>query len=674
VMMFIVFFGIVISSCSSDDSDPSDQNTLTANAGADQTLEVGIVVRLDGSNSSASAGTTFNYEWEISSAPPTSTATLISANGATPSFTPNIAGVYVIQLTVANTDLRDTDTVTITVTEASTGITELGGTINQDMVLVNRIDTPGVADYCVTSDVNLQAIMTIEPGVEIHFEADLSFKVDDKGVLIAKGTSEDHIVFTAKNQSNPWRGIGFVLSDDVRNSMDYVDISYAGSDLISIIDRKAAVGLSSFSELAFTNSTITHSVAIGMFVEDDVELIAFENNRFENNAGRPLVLPASEVGKLDAASQFSTSNGDNTIEIHEGSIDAVEPITWTSFIDGTPYVVTDDIDIDSELTILPGAVFLIASNKGIKVSDSGILIAEGTQENMIQFTAKEIDKPWRGIGFILSDNQRNSLDYVEISYAGLDKISILERKAALGIASFSDVRVKNTKIIHSANYGMYIADDVEVIEFASNTFENNAKTPLIVSIESLHQLDAASKFGTTNGDDFIEVLGGTVDHTEEITWKSFDDATPYVVSGNIGIQSGVNITSKASFLMKSDTEIQINQNGFLSAKGESDAGRIKFTAFDTALPWRGIAFLTDNIRNELDFVEVSYAGSDFISILSQKANVGINSFDQAKITNSLINNSVAYGVVVDKDATINIDVETSNSFVNNVSGNVFIEN
>ncbi|WP_062056563.1 PKD domain-containing protein [Aquimarina longa] len=672
LLSVIVLLGVfVLTGCSSDDSN-SEGNTLTANAGPDQIVQQIKKVQLDGTGSKDSSGQTFKYLWEFSTVPTSSTSTLTNATTVSPSFTPDVVGEYVVQLTISNAVSKSIDTVKIKVTES--GVVELEGVIEEDIVLKNLVDTPGVADYCVNSNVDLRAVMTIEPGVEIHFAADVLLEIGDKGVLIAKGTQDKHIVFTAKDQSKPWRGIGFVLSDDVRNVMDYVDVSYAGSDIVSIVDRKAGLGLSSFSKLSFTNSSVTHSSAIGMFVENNVELIAFANNRFENNTERPLVLPASEVGKLDAASQFSLSNGDNSIEIHDGSVQLDEPTTWQSFNDKTPYYVTDNIKVDSELNIMPGAVLMFDADKSLTVDDLGILIAKGAADNLIRFTAKDQSKPWRGIGIILSKSVRNALDYVEIAYAGLDKFSVLDEKSALGVSSFSKLSFTNSKIVNSVSNGMLIEENVELQGFSNNIFENNASTPLIVSADSMHKLDAKSQFGTSNGNDYVEILGDDIDFDTDITWNAFDDATPYMLSGDLDFQSGAIIAPKAKFLIKSDVEIAVSNSGFLSIKGGSAAGRIIFTAFDTTLPWRGIAFMTNNVRNEVDYVEVSYAGSDLISNFSKKANIGVNAFDKVKITNTIVKNGVGYGILVEKNAETNADIETSNTFTNNTLGTVFFEN
>jgi hypothetical protein len=111
-------------------TDSVDVNTALANrapianAGADQSVAVGDTVLLDGSGSSDADGDPLTYQWSFLSRPTGSTATLLSANTAAPSFLADRAGNYVVQLIV-----RD-------------------GTLNSapDTVLISTINTPPVAN------------------------------------------------------------------------------------------------------------------------------------------------------------------------------------------------------------------------------------------------------------------------------------------------------------------------------------------------------------------------------------------------------------------------------------------------------------------------------------------------------------------------------------------------
>src|SRR6185436_13289585 len=84
---------------------------LVANAGPDRTdAVVGAAVALDGTASSGAS----SFAWAFTSKPSGSVAALVNAGTATPSFTPDKRGTYVIRLTVGNGASTAIDTVSIT--------------------------------------------------------------------------------------------------------------------------------------------------------------------------------------------------------------------------------------------------------------------------------------------------------------------------------------------------------------------------------------------------------------------------------------------------------------------------------------------------------------------------------------------------------------------------------
>lgn len=90
-----------------------------ANAGADQTVLTGDTVTLAGSGSYDPDGDPLKYTWEIISKPVGSIATLSNPETKTPSFVSDIAGQYIIQLTVSDFFVNSSslDTVTVTAIE-----------------------------------------------------------------------------------------------------------------------------------------------------------------------------------------------------------------------------------------------------------------------------------------------------------------------------------------------------------------------------------------------------------------------------------------------------------------------------------------------------------------------------------------------------------------------------
>lgn len=90
-----------------------------ANAGLDQTLNVGDIVQLDGSLSSDADGDTLNYNWNIITSPQDANVTLNNSSIVNPTFAPNISGEYIVELIVNDGTVNsESDLVVISVTDS----------------------------------------------------------------------------------------------------------------------------------------------------------------------------------------------------------------------------------------------------------------------------------------------------------------------------------------------------------------------------------------------------------------------------------------------------------------------------------------------------------------------------------------------------------------------------
>ena len=99
-----------------DSSGGTQNNAPSANAGPDQSLEVGAQVTLNGGESSDPDGDAITYEWELSSTPSDSDAALSDTTAQSPTFTADVIGDFVVQLVVSDgTVSSEPDTVTVAV-------------------------------------------------------------------------------------------------------------------------------------------------------------------------------------------------------------------------------------------------------------------------------------------------------------------------------------------------------------------------------------------------------------------------------------------------------------------------------------------------------------------------------------------------------------------------------
>ena len=92
---------------------PPENRAPTAHAGDDAIVDAGESAMLDGSGSEDPDGDVLSYAWVLA-APDGSAAELVAADTAMPSFTTDVIGDYVAELTVSDGEFSDSDSVTIT--------------------------------------------------------------------------------------------------------------------------------------------------------------------------------------------------------------------------------------------------------------------------------------------------------------------------------------------------------------------------------------------------------------------------------------------------------------------------------------------------------------------------------------------------------------------------------
>jgi serine protease len=112
-----------------------------ANLGADRTAVTGVVVQMDGRASSDANGDPLTYVWALVK-PAGSAAVLLNSTTSTPSFTPDVVGLYGVGLIVSDGRLNSpAKTVIITATAAAVGPFSITGTVLAPSVSTVDSDT-----------------------------------------------------------------------------------------------------------------------------------------------------------------------------------------------------------------------------------------------------------------------------------------------------------------------------------------------------------------------------------------------------------------------------------------------------------------------------------------------------------------------------------------------------
>jgi hypothetical protein len=331
--------------------------------------------------------------------------------------------------------------------------------------------------------------------------------------------------------------------------------------------------------------------------------------------------------------------------------------------DKPDYIVTRDIHVKACITIDPKVVIAFEQDKGMYIDNPGCIKTLGWGTNPVVFTGKEkVPGYWKGL-IINSSSSFNELETTIIEYAGSSVAYGMSEKANLGIDNAGQGRIilKNSTIQYGAGYGMVVEDGAFWYKASmNNAFLNNYK-PLQITAYHISSVDGFSYFNN-NQENIIEVTGGAVGIENEVTaWGAARSTTswpttvvPYLVKGKIEIFRGVRIYEGAEFIMDRDAEIQVLQNGYLIATG-TDVLPVKLYGKEAEQGyWKGIAFKTGDLQNELKNVVIAHAGSAEIYGIEKKAAVGVDGDTQArlKVTRSRIEQSGGYGLFAEPNAEL----------------------
>ncbi len=308
--------------------------------------------------------------------------------------------------------------------------------------------------------------------------------------------------------------------------------------------------------------------------------------------------------------------------------------TWT--LDGSPYLVTDDVTVNEgvTLTIEPGVV--------VKFNDDyddlwvyGTLVADGTSDLPIIFTSihdhsvggatgsgSPAGADWSGLYFMPSSGG-SVLDHVTVRYGA-------GRSASANVhVRTRDVAITNSTFAYAGNTRPGILfDNALPASLSDNTFTNNtgdaAYAALTNNGDSITLSGNSATGNRTNGFAVLGTISGTV------TWDGGDSGVfPFVVgqtySYDLTVNAGATLALTPGTVIKFRSDYDdLIVNGTLEAEGTA-AKPIVFTSFldDTVggdtngdgaasnpagANWSGLYFMPSSSGSVLDYVTVRYGG------------------------------------------------------------------
>lgn len=272
------------------------------------------------------------------------------------------------------------------------------------------VDVP----YVMEIDLSLRELLTLEPGVNIAFEAGL--KVSTRwGGLSARGEENNPIVFYGTDESPGWWYGIEVSSAHAQNHFEHVEVRHAGDG-----DATAAIYVDSASSasLNLVNTAIVESASRGLHVNRNSTLESFAQNSFIRNAEAPIAIRSEHIDAIDSESNFE-DNGEEYILLTSGFRLGGQAATMSN--PGIPYLFHDDFSVDHPLVIEDGTVLKFGAGHQLAISLQGSLTAIGESANPIIFEG-ESDEPgyWKGIYLARQNGAVHQLHHTEIRHAGHD--------------------------------------------------------------------------------------------------------------------------------------------------------------------------------------------------------------------------------------------------------------
>jgi len=332
------------------------------------------------------------------------------------------------------------------------------------------------------------------------------------------------------------------------------------------------------------------------------------------------------------------------------------------------------------LTIMPGSILEFEENTNISAL-GGVIIAKGTESNLITFRGKVQEKGfWQGVRFSHSDGQTSIIDHVIIEDAGGQPYgSPTLRSASLMLVGNelrrsipqdllpASVSITNSIIRNGNSVGVYIGKDVILDGFKNNTVTGHTQHPItFLSPANIQWLDANNALHS-NGINMVNIE--TKDLRDEEDLKINVLSIPYFLAQGLDVRTHLTIDPGVTLIFANDTEFLISTHtAVLTAIGTSDH-HITLQSLDKLRgSWFGLRFHdTESISrkspivSEIRYVDISSGGQKRLrsrNTANLVLTASTSNQTRLKISYVILENSLGYGFQFEKN-TIPLSFEHS---------------
>ena len=375
----------------------------TAQAGADVEILLGETANFDGSSSSDPDGDTLNYSWIIASAPSGNTAVLVGEDTSTPSFTPDAAGVYQIELAVTDSEpLSATDTLVLTVIQPNRAptATPTSETVDEDNTLSITLEGEDLDGDALTFSVDSNPAngtlsgtapnLTYTPGADFNGTDSFQFIVNDGEFDSAPAT----VSITVNPINDP------PVSQDLNYSVDEdssVATALFGSDIDSPSLSFGVVSGPANGVLSGTAPNLTYTPNADFNGADSFTYQVGDGVAFSDVATVSITVnPLNDAPTADAIGVSVDEDGTVAVTLTGADIDG-DSLTFNVLTQPTNGTLTG---VAPNLTYTPNADFNGADSFTFEVNDGTV----SSQTETVSITVNPVnDSPVADAGSVTTD-------------------------------------------------------------------------------------------------------------------------------------------------------------------------------------------------------------------------------------------------------------------------------
>lgn len=301
------------------------------------------------------------------------------------------------------------------------------------------------------------------------------------------------------------------------------------------------------------------------------------------------------------------------------------------------YIIDCKLNVSGAVNIAPGTVIQFRTGAGFEVDGSGSISAIGTSSAPIRLEGTSaVNGSWRGV-FIRTNDVNNRLEYVEIYHAGGEAFNSNDDLGAVILYATGRIAIDHCTISNSGAYGLNANYADANLTLSNTTFTNNDEAPILAEANHVHSIASSCTF-TNNANQYIHVLCDFIE--DEVTWNAL--SIPFRIhADDFGITRVLNVTSTGGLTIEPGTTIEFDSDcglevndGYLEALAAGNSPVIFTGKTAVAGSWKGLFFDGNNVRNNLENVEIAYAGGG--ELAGYYGSIVVWADTRLSITNSIV--------------------------------------